>query len=329
MNRETTGKSPGNDLDPAPGAGSAGKPVVSVVIPTYNRWPHVDAAVASVLAQELSGAGIDCVVVDDGSSDGSPERLAAKYGDRIRVLRMPANGGPAAARNFGIRQAAGEFVCMLDSDDTLLPGSLSSRLRLFLADPGFDGIAWGPLIRPGHLAAELTERAARLPEGRGLALAYLADSFLSTNDYLVRRRHLLGLAGGPYREDLTNNEDVELFLRLMARLPFRFCGQCAAEMGRVDAGLHQNHERILRQGLRLIDYLRADPAVVAMLGGALDRFEFVKLVEWSNYAAKAGHSKDFFGYFRRAWRLSWWRSLASVKLWRNALRMMAGGLISR
>ena len=305
-------------------AGNAGLPVIAVVIPTYNRWPHIDAAVESVLSQDA--AGVECIVVDDGSADGTPEKLAAKHGDRVRVVRMPANGGPAAARNHGIRQAHAEFVCMLDSDDRLLPGSLAVRLGLFRADPGFDGVAWGPLIRTGATATELAEQAARLPAApRDFALAYLQSSFLSTNDFMVRRRHLLALAGGPYREDLTNNEDVELFLRLMARLPFRFCGTCVAVLGRVDAGLHTNRERILRQGLRLVDHLRSDPAVVALLGRALDRFEFVKLLEWSNYAAKAGRAADFRGYFRRAWRLCWWRSLGNLKLWRNAIRMAGRG----
>jgi glycosyltransferase involved in cell wall biosynthesis len=294
--------------------------VVAVVIPTYNRWPHIETAVASVLGQEL--VGIECIVVDDGSTDGTPEKLAATYGARVRVLRMPANGGPAAARNFGIRNATTELVCMLDSDDRLLPGSLAARVRLFRDDAGFDGVAWGPLIRHGQVPAELTEQAARRPAAaRAFALAYLHDAFLSTNDFMVRRRHLLALPGGPYREDLTNNEDVELFMRLMARLPFRFCGVCVAELGRVDAGLHAHRERILRQGMRLVDHLRTDPAVVELLGEALDRFEFVKLVEWSGYAAKAGRTEDFHRYFRRAWRLSWWRSLRSLKLWRNALRL--------
>jgi glycosyltransferase involved in cell wall biosynthesis len=307
------------DQAPKPAA-AAGVPVVAVVMPTYNRWPHLRAAVDSVLDQEFPG--VECIVVDDGSADGTPEKLVAAYGDRIRVLRMPANGVPAAARNLGIRQASAEFVCMLDSDDRLLPGSLAARVRLFRDDPGFDGVAWGPLIRSGDSAAELTAQAARLPTAaRDFALAYLDHSFLSTNDFMVRRCHLLALPGGPYREDLTNNEDVELFLRLLARLPFRCCGECIAVLGRVDAGLHSNRVRILRQGLRLVDHLRADPAVVALLGKALDRFEFVKLVEWSNYAAKAGRAADFFRYFRRAWRLSWWQSLGSLKLWRNAVRM--------
>ncbi len=317
MNREDRTAVPVSAPQLAP---AAGVPLLAVVIPTYNRWPHIDAAVESVLDQGVPDC--ECIVVDDGSVDGTPERLAAKHGARLRVLRMPANGGPAAARNYGIRQARAEFVCMLDSDDQLLPGSLTARLGVFRADPDFDGVAWGPLLRPGNSATELTARAAVLPAAaRDFALAYLGNSFLSTNDFMLRRHHLLALAGGPYRDDLTNNEDVELFLRLMARLPFRFCGTCVAVLGRVDAGLHAQSERVLRQGLRLIDHLRADPAVVALLGKALDRLEFVKLMEWSNYAAKAGRAQDFRRYFLRAWRLSWWRCLGQPKLWRNALRL--------
>lgn len=303
-------------------------PTVSVIIPTYNRWPHIETAIASVLAQQLAaGESVDCVVVDDASTDGTPERLLATYGGRIQMVRMPVNSGPAAARNAGIRQAAGEFICMLDSDDVLLPGSLASRLRLFREDPGFDGVAWGPRLRPGHVASELAAWCARLPAGRDFALAYLQEAFLATDNYLVRRHHLLALAGGPYRGSLTNNEDVELFLRLLARLPFRFCGCCVAEMRRVDTGLHRNYPRILQQGMCLIDYLRSDPAVVAMLGPALDRFEHLKLVEWAGYAARIDCPEAFFRYSRHAWRRSWWRSLCSLKLWKNTVRMTMRRLV--
>lgn len=86
---------------------------VSVVVPTYNRARSIREAVESILAQTYPAYEI--IVVDDGSTDDTPEILAG-YGDRIIVIRQE-NRGVAAARNAAIRQATGEWIGFLDSDD--------------------------------------------------------------------------------------------------------------------------------------------------------------------------------------------------------------------
>lgn len=102
-------------------------PRLSVVIPTYQRGHLVGRAVASVLAQE--GPSFEVVVVDDGSTDATPDVLAAIADPRVRVLRQ-ANTGRGAARNAGLREARGELVTFLDSDDEALPGWLAEIDRL-------------------------------------------------------------------------------------------------------------------------------------------------------------------------------------------------------
>src|SRR5579883_2718722 len=89
------------------------QPLVSVVIPTYNYGHFLGRALASVFAQTY--APIECIVVDDGSTDDTPAVLA-QYGDRVRVIKRQ-RGGPAAARNAGVEAAKGEFVAFLDADD--------------------------------------------------------------------------------------------------------------------------------------------------------------------------------------------------------------------
>jgi glycosyltransferase involved in cell wall biosynthesis len=102
-------------------------PLVSVVIPTWNRSADVQEAVAGALAQE--GPSLEVLVVDDGSTDGTPEVLAARFpGEpRLHVLRQ-ANGGTARARNAGIEAARGRYIALLDSDDRWLPGHLSKQV---------------------------------------------------------------------------------------------------------------------------------------------------------------------------------------------------------
>jgi len=101
-------------------------PRVSVVIPTFNRARLVGLTIDSVLAQ--SYRDMEIIVVDDGSTDDTPQVLA-KYGDRIRAIRQP-NGGMNAARNAGIAQARGEYLALLDSDDLWLPFKTALQVEL-------------------------------------------------------------------------------------------------------------------------------------------------------------------------------------------------------
>ena len=92
----------------------------SVIVPTYNRAQVLREALDSVLAQTF--ADYEIIAVDDGSSDGTAA-VAAAYQSRVRFLRQP-NEGPGAARNTGLKCAAGTFVAFLDSDDLWFPWTL-------------------------------------------------------------------------------------------------------------------------------------------------------------------------------------------------------------
>ena len=107
------------------------KPLVSVIIPTYNRDWIVGEAIDSVLDQDFDD--YELMVVDDGSDDRTPQILAA-YANRITVLHQP-NRGVSAARNRGIAAAAGRLIAFLDSDDLWLPQKLSTQARFFAENP--------------------------------------------------------------------------------------------------------------------------------------------------------------------------------------------------
>jgi glycosyltransferase involved in cell wall biosynthesis len=106
-------------------------PVVSVIIPTYNRWPMVAEAIESVLAQ--SYRFFEVIVIDDGSNDGTAERLA-QYGASIRLVSRPRSG-VAAARNCGVGIAQGRYVAFLDSDDLWLPKKLEIQTAFLEQHP--------------------------------------------------------------------------------------------------------------------------------------------------------------------------------------------------
>ncbi|HXV78586.1 MAG TPA: glycosyltransferase family A protein [Candidatus Binatia bacterium] len=104
---------------------------VSVIIPTYNRWPLVGEAVESVLAQRYKF--FEIIVVDDGSSDETVERLA-QYGTSVRLVSRQRSG-VAAARNYGVSVARGKYVAFLDSDDLWMERKLEIQTAFMEQHP--------------------------------------------------------------------------------------------------------------------------------------------------------------------------------------------------
>jgi len=101
-------------------------PLVSVVIPTYNRAHLIGRTIDSVLGQSYDN--VELVIVDDGSKDNTRDVIVGKYDARVRYFEKP-NGGPASARNFGFREARGDYVALLDSDDTWHSWKLTLQIR--------------------------------------------------------------------------------------------------------------------------------------------------------------------------------------------------------
>src|SRR6267154_2733085 len=104
-------------------------PFFTVLIDTYNYGEYIEEAVASALAQGFPAEEREILVVDDGSTDDTQERLE-KFGEAIRYLRKP-NGGQASAFNFGFEQARGAVIALLDADDVWLPEKLGRVYEAF------------------------------------------------------------------------------------------------------------------------------------------------------------------------------------------------------
>lgn len=125
-------------------------PTVSVIIPTYNRRESLRRALDTVLVQE----GLDwtfraeVLVVDDGSTDGTPDVVRAY--DKVQYLRHDVNRGPSAARNTGVAAATGEYVAFLDDDDLWLPHKLRTQLRRLVDDPSVGLVYSQVLVQTGR-----------------------------------------------------------------------------------------------------------------------------------------------------------------------------------
>jgi len=105
-------------------------PLISVVIPAYNRQETIERAIKSVQIQGIDN--IEILLIDDGSTDDTVESIKklAKYETRIRLLEHQINKGEAAARNTGVKAAKGKYIAFLDSDDEWLEGKLKKQLRI-------------------------------------------------------------------------------------------------------------------------------------------------------------------------------------------------------
>ena len=200
--------SPGPPAPPDSGADRR-RDLVSVVIPTRNRWALLARALASVLGQQ--GAELEVVIVDEGSTDETPARLAALTDERVRVLRNDSPTGVANARNRGIEAAGGDWVAFLDDDDFWAPDKIRSQLdgcAAAEADYSYTGLVTtdAPL--------ELRRVSAPAPT-EGLERALLGMNVIGAPSSVMVRRSLLERAGG-FDPDFSILADWDLYIRLSA-----------------------------------------------------------------------------------------------------------------
>ena len=187
-------------------------PRVSVIIPAYNAAAFVHRAVDSVLAQSFQD--IELIVVDDGSTDATVAVLA-NYGNQLR-LAAQANSGPAAARNRGLREAAGELAAFLDADDWWEPGKLAAQVALLDEHPdlGFCSTATRVVDQSGRTVGDwpCQPQAGPMPD-----ILFLHGTAISGSTSGVLARRELVLAVGGFDEGLRGFEDPDLWIRLAAR----------------------------------------------------------------------------------------------------------------
>jgi glycosyltransferase involved in cell wall biosynthesis len=217
-------------------------PLVSVILPVFDREASVGRAIDSVLAQ--THEPLELIVVDDGSTDGTREVLAG-FGGRIVIAAQP-HSGPYVARNHGLRLARGELVAFLDSDDAWLPHRLVAQLPL-LGRPEV-GLVFGDAVCLGPRRRHLT--CFRIsPPRRGRVAAHLAwANFVPTVTVLVRRR-CLDEAGGFVPGSLA--ADYLTWFRIALRHELDFVEQPVAEYSVHPGGISADLGRSLAARLQL------------------------------------------------------------------------------
>ncbi len=189
--------------------GSAGN-TISVVIPVFNRRREILRAIASVIGQTRQPDEI--LIVDDGSTDGTVDAVAALQEPRVRILRLARNQGAAAARNAGIEAAHGDWIALLDSDDEWEPRKLELQMAS-LADAPDDTPAGvtGYVIRDYRNGA----RYGFHPTTRDVALEALVWGCpLGVGSTLLARRGVFSEVG-LLDPELPRLEDWEWLMRYL------------------------------------------------------------------------------------------------------------------
>lgn len=229
-------------------------PRVSVIIPAYNAAPYIGETLDSVYAQTFSG--FEAIVVNDGSSDTAQlEQELKRYPSSLRYLKQE-NRGAAAARNTGVKAAAGEFVAFLDADDTWLPTFLERQLDLLERNQAdvvwADALLYGNSPLAGRTFMEVQPSCSEVTPENLLAVKVT----VLTSTVLARRQPLLDV--GLFDVKLRRGQDFELWLRL-ARRGFRFAYQeeVLARRRLVDSSLSGSIMSQLQRTLTVLDAIQA------------------------------------------------------------------------
>ena len=143
--------------------GKFGSPVVSVIIPTYNRAHLIGRAIRSVLDQTYQDW--ELIVVDDASTDDIPGIVKGFTDGRVKYIRHDENKGAAAARNTGIQAARGAYIAFLDSDDEWLPEKLERQVQAFESSDAQVGVIYTGTIAVSQSGEALSDYKA--PRFRG------------------------------------------------------------------------------------------------------------------------------------------------------------------
>lgn len=242
-------------------------PVITVVIPTYNRASFIAGTIQSILDQDF--ADFELIVVDDGSTDNTGEVVMRIMDTRLRYVKKQ-NAERAAARNMGAQMAKGAYLNFFDSDDQAYQHHLSTAQAII-------GTRNQPEVF--HLGYDVKDdqgKILRVANQFPLTINSLlhTGNHLSCNGVFLRRDVALAL---PFVEDraLSASEDYELWLRLASRFNFLCYNKVTSSV--IDhtarSVLSTDKEKLLRRIEALKKYLKQDTSFMNFIGRRMPEFE--------------------------------------------------------
>lgn len=199
--------------------------MVSIIIPTYNRANLLPRAIESVVKQTYPSW--ELLIIDDGSTDKTEDVLQKYLSSKIRYIKCPHSGLPAIARNVGIREAEGEWIAFLDSDDMWLTEKLEKQMQVIRNKQGVSLVCTNVYREIGETGSERMEEYISSPD-REAGIYFeklLVQNFVVTSTVLVRRDCLLEMGGFSQSPDFLVGEDYDLWLRLSMSYKIEYLSQ--------------------------------------------------------------------------------------------------------
>lgn len=212
----------------------------SIIIPNYNRAEVIPKAIRSVLNQTYTN--FELIVVDDCSTDNSFQLISKIADERLKVYRLKKNSGAAAARNYGIEKAIGDYISLLDSDDYYDPDFLKESFNVISKSPKTVGFIWTGVryIEKGIYKDFIWKPAIKETP----YLTFLNSLHIGTNSGITFKKEIFKVCGN-FRENLPAAEDTEFFLRVTKHYNFSFVNKVLINIERDSSDrLSKNFKKI-------------------------------------------------------------------------------------
>lgn len=307
---------------------------LSVVIPTYNRADLLGETLESVFAQSVACAEV--IVIDDGSTDGTPE-IVRPWAKRLTYVRQE-NRGVAAARNHGLTRSQCEWVTFLDSDDLWTAEKVSKDRAAWRRFPEAQVLFSGKRVLRGRRLGRA--RSPKLPEDALLALAL--ENPLSSGAVTARRSCWLSVGGFDEDRTLGPSADWDLWVRLAARYPFSPTGAATIWVREHPDNMMHDPQQMERAMAAAVDHFLADsvagPKLAPIAGRIRSRTLLFSAISFygsgDTRAARerllAARNQDRSVVLHPLWPYTFLRSLFGRRLsfllrrWKRALSGIAG-----
>lgn len=224
-----------------------GSGAVTVIIPAYNAGRFIRRSIDSVLAQTHRASQI--IIIDDGSKDSTRQIISQEYAGRVTLLEQQ-NGGPAKARNAGLRIATGDYIAFLDADDWWEPGKLAEQIRMLEQHSDAVGNYTGLRVvdEEKNLLADLPPAAStNLQE-----VLRWCNPGIPPSSVLLRRSALQKLKHG-FDERLRGSEDWNLWFRLVKHGSFCVCPEPLTDYLSSAGGLSGNADHMFDDFMKMLD----------------------------------------------------------------------------
>ncbi len=241
------------------------QPFFTIVIPTYNRAHLIGKTLESVLAQTYTN--FEVIVVDDGSKDDTCQ-VVGKFIDQRIQYYLKENGERAAARNFGVQKAKGEYINFFDSDDLMYTNHLETAFRIIESKmPSWFHLGYDFKDADGNWLKSFTSFEMNIKE------EIIFDNRLSCNGVFLQKEIALN---NPFHENrvLASSEDWELWIRLLSQQTFVFDNTVTSTVVNHDSRslFTIPADKVIARDLLLIDLLQRNTDVQKIYKGNFNKF---------------------------------------------------------